>query len=128
MFQKRTRYICRCNSQQSIDNYSYPLLPLITSNFPNYPLEASINNPYHLAYLEFMDIRRHNDNILCFGCTNDFETLHLPIRNDERFFNNTCSLMEMAIIKAEVGEVYVIVNERLNLFFRPARKKDIGKP
>lgn len=73
--------------------------------------------------------------ILCYGSfpakvllgtnafnSHNFKTIHLVIRNNQRFFNDPRSFMEMAIIKAEVGEV-----ERLYCFFCSARKEDIGK-
>ncbi len=49
------------------------------------------------------------------------------VRNDERFLDNVVANMQMTIIKAEIREIYIIIDEGFHLLFRPVSEENIGK-
>ena len=126
-FNKRTRHISRCYGQQSVNYDSYTLLSMVTRNLSYYSLECTINDTYSLPSLKFPNLRWHNNDIFCIGCTDDFEAFYLTVWDDEWFFNKLRSFVEMAIVETEVGEVYVVVNKGFHLFLCSACKEYIWK-
>lgn len=108
--QKRTRYICGSYCKHSINYNRHTLLTAKTCDLSDNSFKLTVNYAYFLTRLELIVICRYKDDIFHLGSTNNFETLNLLRRDNERFFDNSNSFMEMAVIKTEVWKVYVVVN------------------
>ena len=64
--------------------------------------------------------------IVCIGSTDDFQTLHLIVRNNQWSLFYRVPFMDVAIIKTEEGEVYVVENIFFELLFGTIGKEYVG--
>lgn len=86
---------------------------LISCHFSSHSLELSFCDANALTFLEFVYLTRSYNNVINIGSADDFETLNLVFGYNQWHIDNSIANVCFAIIKTEVGKVYVIVNKKL---------------